>query len=406
MKTKAILTKGLLGIAAILSGSGTASAEITDKWMGTVEFNPVFNTQSGVDPSFNINFVATRRVNEYFSAGVGIGLEESFKFKGTPSLPVFARFHAEDFSKMFSPYANFDLGYQAVFGDGKGGLLIAPTVGVRYDCFSVGIGYRGFKSTASGSKMSSAIAINLGYTFGLHKPDSEFLRALKKTEFSIAATALLGNSNAGEYSWSRFEAIYNGGTRWGGHFAYTNKPTYGTSGMFSIALTYPVWKNLYVGVAGGIMVTARKGNYDVEITQIHEDDVERGEQYCREWKALANDRDTDTEWGGFVAFRAKYKVKELTFGKRFYPYAQVDLGSFVGVDDYGKGDASKFYFAPEVGVSMQVGNRHSLDIGVGYKPIWGESIFNDSDRVWDSESYSSSKFKKFGKLAISVGYTF
>ena len=147
--------RGFLGIATLL-GATALPAQTTDNWYSTVEFNPVFSTQSGGEPSFNINYTFNRKVADYVSLGAGVGIEESWKFKGTPMLPVFARVQAEDFSKTFSPFARFDIGYEAGFGDVKGGLMINPTVGVRYGALSLGVGYRGFKSSISGSKKSSA----------------------------------------------------------------------------------------------------------------------------------------------------------------------------------------------------------------------------------------------------------
>ena len=413
--------RGFLGIATLL-GATALPAQTTDNWYSTVEFNPVFSTQSGGEPSFNINYTFNRKVADYVSLGAGVGIEESWKFKGTPMLPVFARVQAEDFSKTFSPFARFDIGYEAGFGDVKGGLMINPTVGVRYGALSLGVGYRGFKSSISGSKFASAVSVNLAYTFGMHGADSEFSRALRKIEFSMGVSALFPCGKG--FDEKRTHKVYTQrdevlvGTQTVG-----GKLSYNPGGAFSIALTYPVYRNLYLGVSGGISLYSSEDKYfsnmefepggrDLSYGLAGSNYYTYGEFYDFSIDHFMPYESKESDFQVFVAARAKYKFRELTFGGKFFPYAQCDVGYIVHSEDTDKG----FYLSPEVGVSLAVGSRHSLDLGIGYTPLRADKYdksegFETFGGIYENTyirpphgEYSGTK--TIGALRISLGYTF
>lgn len=426
MERKTPVRRGFLGIAAILASAGL-HAQTTDNWFSTVEFNPVFSTQSGADPAFNINYTANRRISDYVSVGVGAGVEETWKFKGSPMLPVFARVHAEDFSKKFSPFAHFDIGYEVGFGDNTNGLMINPVVGVRYGAFSLGVGYRGFKSSMSGSKFASAVSINLAYTFGLHRADSWFTRALSRLQFSIGTGALFPAGKGYDASLNHDMKTHSGapvGTQTVG-----SKLTYGPGGALSLALTYPVYRNLYVGLSAGVNLYTDKatrysdmdfvpGGRDLEYRYGHDGYRTYGQYY--DWLMSSSigqcSSENDTRYMVFMAARVKYKLKEFTFGGKFYPYAQCDIGGYVYDHDCG---GKGLYLAPEVGVSMAVGSRHSLDLGIGYTPLRGHKYEIDENpeflgvgqivQPWGfiAAPYTHEKgTRTIGALKVSLGYTF
>lgn len=428
MERKTPVRRGFLGIAAILASAGL-HAQTTDNWFSTVELNPVFSTQSGADPAFNINYTVNRRISDYVSLGVGAGIEETWKFKGSPMLPVFARVHAEDFSKKFSPFAHFDIGYEVGFGDNTNGLMINPVVGVRYGAFSLGVGYRGFKSSMSGSKFASAVSVNLAYTFGLHRADSWFTRALSRLEFSIGAGALFPAGKGYDASFTHDVVARSGapvGTQTTG-----SKLTYSPGGALSLALTYPVYRNLYVGLSAGVnLYTDKKSRYsDMDFVPGGRD-LDYGRAASQYWKygefydwlmsAFGRNQfssENDTKYMVFMAARVKYKLKELTFGGKFYPYAQCDIGGYIYDHDCG---GKGMYFAPEVGISMSVGSRHSLDLGIGYTPLKGakyevdetpksfhgpNNIVQDWDFIDAPYTYEKGS-RTLGALKVSLGYTF
>lgn len=86
-------------------------SQTVDKWHGTVEFDPVIYTQKGADAGFNLKMTATRHISDYMGIGFGLGVNESFNFGTAPSIPIFARIHAEDYSRHATPFFDMDLGY-------------------------------------------------------------------------------------------------------------------------------------------------------------------------------------------------------------------------------------------------------------------------------------------------------
>lgn len=398
MKSKTNILKGLLGIATFTSGL-FASAQTTDKWFGTVEFNPVFSTQSGADPSFNINLTGSRKLNDYLAIGVGAGINESFKFSGSPAVPVFARVTAEDFSKKFSPFVTFDIGY--VVTSGKG-LLVNPVAGIRYDGFTLGVGYHGFKSNQKGSQMASSVSIRLGYNFGYHH-NPAVANFFKKFEFSLSAGAAFASDNYGYHESYDITDL--------GIEDIDTKHSVRPAGVFSAALTYPVWRNLYVGVAAifSIYESGFNRTYGFEPDQDARPNAQEiYESFASRVNGLYND-DYSSTTNIVIAGRLKYKFRELTLAKKLFPYAQLDLGGCV---DYYNG----LYFAPEIGLSMAVGSRHSLDLGIGYTTLYTDDYKLPSEEVlgWtqptgyftDGRLPNFDGSKTLGAFKISLGYTF
>lgn len=379
----------------------SVEAQSTDKWNGSVEFNPVFSTAKGSDATFNINLTATRKVDDYLGVGLGIGVNESFKFNSSPSIPIFARFHAEDFSRKMSPFMTMDIGYGINTSNiDNGCLIINPTVGLRYGAFSLGLGYYGSKSFISGSKMMSAINLRLGYNFGYHRSTSPFANALRnvlrKLEFSIDLGARMPiGANSGDY------AEYKNYDSWLGfhnyEWRYNWKSKYSVAPDITMALLYPVTNNFYAGLMAGFNLILNKHEvYDGYQIFYNGPGVVKSE------KPIDNFSETLTQSSVQIALRMKYKLKELMFAKRFYPYAQVDLGYDVNYDV-----EPGFFYAPSVGISMDIANgNHSLDLGVSY--VSQKLVKIDYPYTINSiaSSWSYEEYKNSGAIRISLGYTF
>lgn len=286
------MRKGYILLACALSAL-TAPAQ--DKWQGSVEFEPTFWTYKGATPSLGLNFTATRSVNEIMSLGFGLGIAESAKFQGNPTMPVFIRAHVEQSSaeRKLSPFVNLDLGYSMNFDNfDYGAVIINPTVGVRYGHVSLGVGYMGSIGTWSGAKMSSGINLRLAYHFGYHKPDpnSPLRRFCRKLEFSfdLGTDIPFISPVKNETEWARHEAPY-------GYYSYynildpldpaefraTSRQFYMPGPSASVSLLYPVWKNLYLGVNLGFnSIVSRK----LPIDKIYKDGKELPASKYREEK--------------------------------------------------------------------------------------------------------------------------
>lgn len=407
MKKTSLLQKGLLGIAAACFIAPQTHAQIDDHLFGSLELNPTFWTAKGSDPSFNVNFTTSYRINDYLGIGAGVGIIESFKFSGDPMLPIFGRITAQKFGEKFTPFATVDIGYNPLNG---GGMVFNPVVGVRYEGWTAGIGYYGYKPTDY--SMMSGIAVRLGYTFGYHKSDSKFARALRKLEFSMALSGMMGGTNA--YNLKEENTISQGENNVYGYQKGRAKESHKGLGGFSLALTYPVWRNLYVGVGAqmGAWRTSESLHIDTEWTEAGLNNSYYGKPAFDKYTSYSrDDRDEhETSIDLAVFGRLKYKFREFTFAKKLFPYVQVDMGAIVSADQLD--EDRPFYFSPEVGLSLAVGSRHSLDIGLGLTQLYSGSgtsaKFHTDNRDWLylTRTYTRDKEGKFNSFRISVGYTF
>lgn len=144
---------------------------------------------SGFTP---VNLVGSYRFNEYYSLGVGAGLNIYSKYDQT-TLPVFARFRANILKSTITPFAQLDAGTNINLSSPdnpsvhlKGfveGLFVTPAVGVSYrlkndKALNLSVGFRvqngdfekwspkgGGTGTISDGNMAFSLTIMLGFTF-------------------------------------------------------------------------------------------------------------------------------------------------------------------------------------------------------------------------------------------------
>lgn len=380
-----------------------------DKWRGSVEFNPVFYTVKGATPGFDINLTATRKINDYVSAGFGVGIVESFNFGSAPTIPLFVRAHAEDFSKKWSPYFDFDLGYGFNTDDiGLGSLIINPTVGLRYGPVGIGIGYYGTKILKEGYQMGNAVNVKLSYYFGYHRSNSAFIRALRRLEFGVDLGVRVpwGGKVDESYSSEDNGSILNA--------TVTNK--FSVAGDINLSLLYPVNDNLSVGIMAGFGIAPRKEKrthshtYTPEYMERHPDAKGYGSE----------DEVTDYRTMVPIALRGKYRFRQVSVANRFYPFAALDLGVAVNPDTFGGDAGTSFYWSPTVGLALDVaGGRHSVELGLSYVPQTVSTnvyeynpTYNSYYEVYDRLNPETGQREwvhdttTLGGLRISLGYTF
>lgn len=355
--------------------------ESTDKWLGSVEFNPIFPTYKGATPQFNLNLTAMRKVNDYVGWGFGIGVNESFKFNAAPTIPVFVRAHAEDYSKPWSPYFDLDLGYGINLDDlESNGLIINPTVGVRYGSVSIGIGYHGTKILKDGYGMGNAVNVRLAYYFGYHKSDSQLARALRRLEFGIDLGVRMPMTDGTKES--EKEELSNNGNA---DYTSSAHGRYTTGADLNLSLLYPVNDNLSVGIMAGFGIIGQKSTV----------------------KSSLEFSNNDVRSMIPLAFRGKYRFRQISVAKKFYPFVSFDLGMAINPDT--DGGCSSFYWSPAAGLALDVaGGRHSIELGVSYVPQTVEKmqyIYSSSDHRYE-EDWREVKTHTAGNLRIALGYTF
>lgn len=91
--------------------------------------------------------------------------------------------------------------------------------------------------------------------------------------------------------------------------------------------------------------------------------------------------------GNIIPYAAKgrYKPNNMRIMNVLQPFATVDLGLEMFY--------MQFHYAAQIGVSYELKNSHSLDLGVGY-----QRMYSDSNYEHETKGYNAMK--------ISLGYTF
>lgn len=315
-----------------------------DKLKGFVELQPNIALDKHVPSTIGVDIGVLTKVNDNFSFGGGIGFREKFKFN-SGSLPIFVRVQAEGNNGNIIPYGSLDLGYEISLSDvdNASGIIINPTIGLKFGAFSLGVGYYGTVNASGGSGgISSNINLRLGYTFGLKKSNSPFAKAMRKLEFPIE---LNYNIPLGVRTANNPDAnVYNKFT-----------PSFG----FNASALYPVTEELYVGPTIG---------YNSCKCEIEDHDGES-------WD----------ETNFSFAAKGRYKPNNMKIMSVLQPFATVDLGLEMFY--------MQLHYAAQIGISYELKNSHSLDLGVGY-----QRMYSDSNYEHDTKGYNAMK--------ISLGYTF
>ncbi len=336
----------------------------SDGWMGSVEFDPaVISVNKGTKTtvSFTPRLTATHKVMPYLALGGGIELTEGWSFKGAPSMAIFGRVHAEDFSRVFSPIFDLDLGYHQSFEmTSYRGFMFNPTIGVRYGSFGFGMGYKGI--VASGGALSNAINIRLAYYFGYHKNEkfcqrmSEFFHRI---DYALALGCIFPFGDGHRYG-------HDMKTKTGGTLEFT--------GLYRFSNNF----------TGGLLIGL---NY-----------VPYSEEFVANPGSSSEFRETMTDGRSaiIVALRGRYDFRQISLPLGIHPFAKMDFGVAANLDT--NEGTSSLYYSPGVGLSLPIKNdAHSLDLGVSYAPV---SI--EKDESWGADC----KVKDIGSLRLTLGYRF
>lgn len=246
--------------------------------------------------------------SDHFYLGAGTGFSTS-KFE-TFSIPLFLRAEVDFATKRVIPYVSLLAGYDFNVDGGDGFIRLNPTLGVKVPVsantlFNVGFNYTRTIVDGGGSNM-------LGFKAGLC--------------FNSGAL-----SNAGK-SIGRFFRDFNASAE----IEYI-APTAGYSCAYGLRLNFIhdfFLQNLGLGLSLGV------GKQDKEL-------------------------EAEIPYYLSIMARMQYRATQLKFGNMLYPFVYVDAGiaPYNGDGDYFH---ELFFLSPNVGLCLDINEKHSVDIAVGY----------------------------------------
>lgn len=164
------MKKLTLFITVLLISISSAWAQVPVKYQGEVDLGYSIGVGTWATGRVNIHTIQGAMIGDYFSAGVGFGVD-IYHEGGTDILvPIYLNLKSYvPTNSNVSPYVSFDIGAgvgATEYVSGLSGLMLTPALGVKVGMFKVQIGYNMQKISESGVSVGfNAIQFKLGVAF-------------------------------------------------------------------------------------------------------------------------------------------------------------------------------------------------------------------------------------------------
>lgn len=148
------------------------NAQVKAKYQGEVDLGYTVGTGTFSTGRVNLHTIHGAKIGDYFSAGLGVGLDYYHEFydKGELFMPIFLNMKGYyPVTEKLSPLVSLDLGYGLGLTSGVsgcGGFLWSPSVGVRYGHFKFQVGYTSQRISEDGFGFNmNGVQFKLGVVF-------------------------------------------------------------------------------------------------------------------------------------------------------------------------------------------------------------------------------------------------
>ena len=161
----------LLAVAAMMSVN-VANAQVPVKYQGEVDLGYSIGVGTFATGRVNLHTIQGVRVGEYFSTGLGLGLDYYHELyeQGELAIPIYLNLKGYlPVSEKVSPYFSFDIGVGVGATEGVSGLsgmYCTPAVGIKAGKFKAQLGYNVQRISESGVGFNAnAVQIKVGVVF-------------------------------------------------------------------------------------------------------------------------------------------------------------------------------------------------------------------------------------------------
>lgn len=166
------MKKILFIITMLVTSLGINAQEMNAKYQGEFDLSYSIGTGTFSTNRVNLHTIHGAKIGNYFSLGVGVGLDYYHEMyeKGELIVPIFANVKGYlPVNDKFSPYLSLDLGYGVGVTLGVkdlGGFVWSPAIGFKYSHIKFQLGYTSqeLSEYGIGFKMN-AIQLMLGIVF-------------------------------------------------------------------------------------------------------------------------------------------------------------------------------------------------------------------------------------------------
>ncbi len=164
------MKRHLFSLLLIVTSLISANAQVTAKYQGEVDLGYSIGVGTFSTNRVNLHTVQGVKIADYFSAGLGLGLDYYHEGSGELFVPIYLNMKGYiPVTDKLSPFVSLDLGYGigATEGvSGSGGFLWSPSVGLRYDHFKFQVGYTSQRISESGIGLNmNAVQFKIGIAF-------------------------------------------------------------------------------------------------------------------------------------------------------------------------------------------------------------------------------------------------
>lgn len=166
------MKKVLLIVMMIFACVSGINAQAIAKYQGELDFGYSVGTGTFSTGRVNIHTIHGAKIGEYFSAGLGLGVDYYHEFynMGELYMPIFLNMKGYiPVTDKLSPFASLDMGYGVGVTSGvtgTGGFLWSPSVGLRYNKFKFQFGYTSQRISKYGFGVNmNAVQFKIGVIF-------------------------------------------------------------------------------------------------------------------------------------------------------------------------------------------------------------------------------------------------
>lgn len=158
-----------------------ATAQVRVKYHGEINAGYSFGIGTYAKNRVNLNTIQGIQVGEYFSVGLGFGLDwyrglypEYWEKQGKPdmgelAMPIFLNMKGYlPVNEKIAPYLTFDIGYGIGLTqglEGFGGLYLTPGIGIKFGKFKAEVGFNMQQIVDIVKVNANAVKLSIGYIF-------------------------------------------------------------------------------------------------------------------------------------------------------------------------------------------------------------------------------------------------
>ncbi len=167
-----MMKKFILLVFAVIMSVSITNAQTSVKYQGEVDLSYSIGVGTFSTNRVNLHTIQGIKIGQYFSTGVGLGLDYYHEFyeNGELIIPIYLNLKGYlPISEKISPYLSFDIGagIGATLGVKKlSGVMYTPAIGIRVGKFKAQIGYNVQRLSEFGIGFNmKAIQIKTGVIF-------------------------------------------------------------------------------------------------------------------------------------------------------------------------------------------------------------------------------------------------